>query len=152
MNDAALLAERTTTGGTIPEGIWVLDQARSRKLTPTSHSLWIIRDDGTRLIWASVETTDAGTQVTAYDNGYDAGPAVVTGSGFVAQITSPRPGVLVTTGEVPGMGAFTETSNVLVDGKTMQCHGEVHTADGTLTWFEHFDWTGPSPHPALIGA
>lgn len=139
----------SATGGTIPEGVWVLNQETSRKLAPTSHTLWIVKDDGQRLVWVSVETTADGDQLTTYANDYNAPPVAVAGSGFMASIASPEPGVMVTTGEVPGMGPFVETARVVEGGRRMLCDGRVETADGVLTWFEDFAWTGPSPHEPL---
>lgn len=149
MSEFEVKQAHTDTGGNIPEGIWVLNQARSRKLVPASHTLWIIKDDGRELIWSSAETTSAGIQMTSYASTYDGPAVVVTGSGFLAHITSEAPGTLLTQGEVPGMGPFSEACRVVDGGRRMLCDGRVETTDGELTWFEEFDWHGPSPHQPL---
>jgi hypothetical protein len=141
---------KTTTGGNVPEGVWVLNQAKSKKLVPTSHTLWILKDDGERLIWVSIETTENDVaKVTSWDGAYDGDPAVVSGSGFIARLKSEAPGSITTYGEIPDMGPFFEKCVVDPSGKHMICNGQVTTPDGILAWVEDFDWHGPGPHRAL---
>jgi hypothetical protein len=132
--------------GIIPEGIWVLDEARSRKLTPGNVILWIIRDDGERLIWVGVDTNEAGEiSIKSFDGTYGGEPAVVSGSGFVVSLSSPAPRIARVEGEIPNMGPFSETDVVSEDGRQMRVNGEVHTADGMKSWYEEFNWVGPVP-------
>lgn len=146
------MPQRTSAGGNIPEGVWVLNQERSRKLEPTSHTLWIVKDDGERMAWVSIETTaDAPVKITAWDGRYDGEPAVVSGSGFVARLTSDGPGTMRTYGEIPDMGPYFEACAVDETGRRLLCHGQVETPDGVLKWTEDFEYHGPSPHLPLLG-
>jgi hypothetical protein len=130
--------------GIIPEGIWVLDEARSRKLVPGSVTLWIVRDDGERLIWVAVEKNSAGEiSIKTFDGAYGGEPAIVQGTGFVVSLSSPAPRTARVDGEIPGMGPFSETDEVSEDGRQMRVNGEVRTADGVKTWYEEFNWLGP---------
>lgn len=129
--------------GIIPEGIWVLDEARSRKLTPGSVTLWIVRDDGDRLIWVAAEKNGAGEiSIKTFDGAYGGEPAIVHGSGFVVSLSSPSPRTARVDGEIPDMGPFSETDEVSEDGRQMRVNGEVQTADGVKTWYEQFNWLG----------
>lgn len=132
--------------GIVPEGVWLLDEARSRKLVPGSVTLWIVRDDGERLIWVAVEKASAGEiSIKTFDGVYDGEPATVQGSGFVVSLRSPAPRTVRVDGEIPGMGPFSETDVVSEDGRQMRVSGEVQTADGVKTWYEEFNWLGPGP-------
>ena len=133
-----------TSRGIIPEGIWVLDEARSRMLAPASVILWIIRDDGERLVWVVVETKAKGDiSIKSFDGGYGGEPSVVTGSGFVVSLSSPAPRTVRVEGEIPGMGPFHETDVISEDGRQMCVNGEVQAADGVKSWYEEFNWRGP---------
>ena len=134
------------SGGIVPEGIWVLDEARSRKLTPGSVTLWIIRDDGERLIWVAVDTDVAGEiSIKSFDGRYGGEPAVVSGSGFVVSLTSPGPRTVRVEGEIPNMGPFSETDVISEDGRQMRVNGEVRIGDEVKEWYEEFNWQGPIP-------
>lgn len=134
------------SGGIIPEGIWVLDKARSRKLTPGSVTLWIIRDDGERLVWVGVDTNEAGEiSVKSFDGRYGGETAVVRGSGFVVSLSAPGPGAMVVKGEIPNMGPFSETTVVSPDRRQMKIDGEVRVGNEVKTWYEEFNWVGPIP-------
>ncbi|PEQ13605.1 hypothetical protein B2G71_04540 [Novosphingobium sp. PC22D] len=136
-------------GGIIPAGIWVMDEARSRKLTPGSLSLWVLRDDGDQLVWVSVETDSEGRiAVHSFDGRYGGPPTTVLGNGFVVSLTSPAPRRIQVTGDIPGMGAFRELSEVSQDGRRMLVSGEVGSGGDVRTWYEEFNWQGPSPHRA----
>ncbi len=138
--------------GVIPTGIWVMDEARSRKLVPAALTLWVIRDDGDQLQWVSVETDKAGqTTVNAFAGIYGGPPATVQGNGFVVSLTSPGARQVRVAGEVPGMGPFEETSEISPDGRRMIVNGTVKVGDGETTWYEEFNWTGPSPHDVRPG-
>lgn len=133
--------------GIIPTGIWVMDEARSRKLTPASLTLWVLRDDGEQLAWVSVETDPEGKiSVCAFDGQYGGPPTIVQGNGFLVSLGSPDPRHVEVTGEVPGMGPFRERSEISEDGRQMLVHGEVCVGDKIRTWYEEFNWQGPSPH------
>jgi hypothetical protein len=132
--------------GIIPEGIWVLDEARSRKLTPGTVTLWIIRDDGEQLVWVGVETNEAGEiSIKTFDGRYGGEPTIVRGSEFVVSLSSPAPRTARVEGEIPNMGPFSETDVISEDGSQMRVNGEVHTADGVKSWYEEFNWHGPLP-------
>jgi hypothetical protein len=141
-------------GGIIPTGIWVMDEARSRKLAPGSLTMWMIRDDGDRMNWVSVETDPAGQiTVNSFEGVYGGPPATVQGNGFIVSLTSPGPRSMKVAGEVPGMGPFEEVSVISEDGRTMITNGQVKIGDDVQTWYEEFNWQGPSPHAApLTGA
>lgn len=131
------------SGGIVPEGIWILDEARSRKLTPGAVTLWIVRDDGERLVWVAVETSPAGEiSIKTFDGAYDGPPAAVQGSGFVVSLTSPGLRTVRVDGEIPDMGPFHELDVISEDGRQMRVNGEVQTATGTMTWYEEFNWCG----------
>lgn len=145
--EPGLAGHRTATGGHVPEGIWVLNEDRSRKLKPVSQTLWIIKDDGKQLAWVSVET-DRQHQVKINSwNGFYEGEAVAaTGHGFKARLTSTAPGTMRTYGEVPGVGPYEENCAVMAGGKRMVCNGFVTGADGKpQRWIEDFDWQASSP-------
>lgn len=132
------------SGGVVPEGIWVLDEARSRKLTPGGVTLWIIRDDGERLVWVAVETSAAGDiSIKTFDGAYGGPPAIVHGSGFVVSLTSPAPRTVRVDGKIPDLGPFHEVDIVSDDGRQMRVNGEVQTESGIMTWYEEFNWRGP---------
>ena len=140
-----------TRRGIIPEGIWILDEKRSRMLVPASVTLWIIRDDGERLIWVVVETSASGqVAIKTFDGTYGGPPAVVQGSGFIVSLSSPAPRTARVEGEIPNMGLFSETDVVSADGRKMRVDGEVQTPEGVKSWYEEFNWHGPMP-PARNG-
>jgi len=89
-----VLAVPAWAAGNIPEGLWRLDEARSKKLEPSSQTLWIIKDDGQKLAWVSVETfPDGRHRITSWTGTYDAAePVAVAGTGFLARVTSKGPG------------------------------------------------------------
>jgi hypothetical protein len=135
-----------TNRGVVPEGIWVLDEERSRMLVPASVTLWIIRDDGERLIWVGVETNVSGEVAVKTFNGlYGGPPAVVSGSGFIVSLSSPAPRTIRVEGEIPDMGPFSETSITSENGRQLRVNGEVRAADGVKSWYEEFNWVGPTP-------
>ncbi|MFL6727176.1 MAG: hypothetical protein ACJ8FS_11780 [Sphingomicrobium sp.] len=136
----------TVNGGIIPEGIWVLDEARSRMLEPASVTLWVIRDDGERLVWVVVETKDAGEiSIKSFDGRYGGEPTAVSGSGFVVSLSSPAPRTVRVEGEIPNMGPFSEIDIVSEDGRQMRVNGEVRVGDEVKSWYEEFNWRGPMP-------
>lgn len=131
----------------IPTGLWVMDEARSRKLTPASLTLWVLRDNGRQLVWVSVETDPQGKiSVCSFDGTYGGPATTVQGNGFVVSLRSPAPRQVEVSGEVPGMGPFVERSEISEDGRKMIVHGEVRAGNETRTWYEEFNWQGPSPH------
>lgn len=137
-----------TGKGVVPEGVWKLNVARSRKLRPAEHTLWIVRDDGHQLAWVSVEVEpDGKIHLSTWDGFYNGDPVEVTGLGMMARIASSEPGRMVTTGHAPGLGDFVEHAELLDGGRRFLCRGEVQTADGLLTYVEDFDWVSPGPMP-----
>lgn len=140
-------AGAATRPGVIPTGIWVMDEARSRKLVPAALTLWVVHDDGEQLVWVSVETEKSGKIViNAFDGRYGGSPVTVQGNGFVVSLTSPGPRQVRVSGEVPGMGPFEEVSEISADGRQMIVNGKVRSGDGETSWYEEFNWQGPSPH------
>lgn len=124
-----------------------MDEARSRKLTPASLTLWVLKDDGSQLAWVSVETDPQGKiSVCSFDGIYSGPPTTVQGNGFLVSLRSPGPRQMEVSGEVPGMGPFTERSEISEDGRQMVVHGEVRVGADIQTWYEEFNWHGPSPH------
>lgn len=115
-------------------------------LVPASVTLWIIRDDGERLVWVVVETNaERQISIKSFDGAYGGEPAVVSGSGFVASLSSPAPRTVRVAGVIPGMGPFHEMDVVSPDGLQMCVNGEVQTADGVKSWYEEFNWVGRIP-------
>lgn len=115
-------------------------------LVPASVTLWIVRDDGQRLIWVGVETSASGeVAVKTFNGAYGGPPAVVSGSGFIVSLSSPAPRTLRVEGEIPDMGPFVETSITSEDGCQLRVNGEVRAADGVKSWYEEFNWVGPAP-------
>lgn len=146
-------ANTATAHGRIPEGIWVMNPARSKRLVPGTHTLWIIKDDGIDLIFASVETDTAGTvKLTSWQGRYNGPPVEVIGSGMMAQVTSPGPHEMLITGDIPGMGRFTEHCLVTEQGKRLRCTGRIEAADGPLEYVDDFDWFSASPSPLSAGS
>lgn len=144
-------AVRTSRTGIVPEGIWVLDQKRSRKLLPSSHTLWVVKDDGVELTWVSIETDpDTDHRITSWTGRYGGEPSTVSGSGFVASLRALGPDEMETYGEIPEMGPFSEKCKVAPSGTSMVCNGRVETKDGVQTWLEVFDLHSESPHLPLI--
>ena len=134
--------------GIIPEGIWVMNPARSQRLVEGTHTLWIVRDDGSELIFASVETdTEGAIKLTSWQGSYDGPAAEVIGSGMMAQLTSPAPGEMLITGDIPGMGSFSEHCVLAADGKRLRCTGRIETGDGPVGYFDDFDWFSATPAP-----
>jgi hypothetical protein len=126
--------------GPIPPGVWVLNEARSKTLTPKSVTLWIIKNSNEELIWAAVETNSSRvTKVLTWSGRYGGIPQVVTGEA--------KEGIR-TEGEFPGIGRFVEMCRLVDGGKRMLCSGKVATPAGVQTYIEDFDWLGESPHVA----
>src|SRR4051812_23284431 len=75
-------AKAVRSSGHIPEGLWVLNRARSEQLQPADQTLWIIKDDGRQLAWVLVSTDDQKRiQINSWNGTFD-GPSVpVMGSG-----------------------------------------------------------------------
>ncbi len=132
--------------GNIPEGLWVLNQQRSKELTPGNQTLWMVKDDGKNVVWVSV-LTDAQhrVRVSSWDGAYDGDAVAVVGSGMMAKVTSNSPGTIHNFGEIPGVGPYSEDCKVLAGGKNFVCDGQVVAADGVKRWHDDFDWVAPSP-------
>jgi hypothetical protein len=140
-------AQAQQTGQIVPTGLWVMDEARSRKLVPAALTLWVIRDDGKQLTWVSVETEPSGKiTVNSFDGAYDGTTAVVQGNGMEVSMTSPGPRTVRVTGIVPGMGPFEEQTEISADRRHMVVNGKVMIGDEETTWYEEFNWHAASPH------
>lgn len=132
--------------GNIPEGVWVLNQERSRKFMPGDHALWIIKDDGHRLVWVSVEIDpQERVRVTSWDGIYDGEPMVVAGSGMKTTISSPEKGRMVNQGTIPEFGSYKESCTVMLEEKRMLCEFTLTTEEGSSTYIDDFDWVSPGP-------
>jgi hypothetical protein len=142
-------AERGTvtgSGGNIPEGMWHLNRARSVQLEPADQTLWVIKDDGKHLIWVLVSTDQQGeVRINSWSGAYGGEPAPVMGSPMRSQIVSRAPGTLHNSGEIAGLGSYSEDCEVMQRGRRFVCHGEVTTASGVRRWTDDFDWIAPSP-------
>jgi len=135
-----------TNGALIPEGLWVMNPERSKRLIPGTHTLWIVRNDGEQLAFASVETDQSGAvKLTSWQGSYDGPPVEVVGSGMMARVTAPAPGEMLITGEIPGMGDFSEHCVLHDDARRLRCTGRIETADGVLDYVDDFDWHSPTP-------
>jgi hypothetical protein len=127
----------------------VLNEVRSKTLTPKSVTLWIIKNSNEELIWAAVETNSSRvTKVLTWSGRYGGIPQVVTGAGIEARLTCEAKEGIRTEGEFPGIGHFVEMCRLVDGGKRMLCSGKVATPAGVQTYIEDFDWLGESPHVA----
>lgn len=128
------------------EGLWVLNQARSHKLNPGSQTLWIVKDDGDRVVWVSVERDlhDV-VKISSWDGRYDGQPVEVTGTGMIAHLASDGPGRLHNWGEIPKLGKYSEDCVVSGGGERMRCEGKVEMGGETKTYIDDFDWRAPAP-------
>ena len=130
----------------IREGLWVLNQARSKKLTPGTQTLWIVKDDGDHMIWVSVERDlNNMVRVSSWDGRYDGQPVEVIGTGMIARLTSAGPGRMRSYGDIPKLGKYSEDCVVSSGGKRMRCEGRVEMADGIKTYIDDFDWLSLGP-------
>jgi len=126
--------------------MWVLNRSRSAQLEPADQTLWIIKDDGTQLIWVLVSTNERGeVRINSWSGVYGGAPVPVTGSEMRSQIVSHSPGTLHNFGEIAGLGLYSEDCAVMEHGRRFVCHGEVTTPEGVRRWTDDFDWVGPSP-------
>jgi hypothetical protein len=136
----------TASGGNIPEGMWVLNRSHSVQLEPANQKLWIIKDDGKRLIWVLVSTDRQGqVRINSWSGAYGGEPTPVMGSPMRSQIVSHAPGTLHNFGEIAGLGPYSEDCEVTHHGRRFVCHGEVTTANGVRRWTDDFDWVAPGP-------
>ena len=136
----------SSSGGNLPEGMWVLNRTRSVQLEPANQTLWIIKDDGRQLTWVLVSTDEHGqVRINSWSGAYGGEPASVSGSPMKSQIVSHAPGTLHNFGEITGLGSYTEDCAVTRHGRGLVCHGEVTTPGGVRRWTDDFDWVAPSP-------
>lgn len=131
--------------GAIPEGFWILNEAKSHDLQPGAQALWIVKDDGQALVWVSVRRDANDPSVTSYSGRYGGEAAPVIGAPMRARISSPGPGRIHNEGEITGLGPYHEDCAVLDAGKAMVCDGEANGPGGVQRWHDHFDYAGPAP-------
>ena len=137
------LAAAPARRGIVPEGFWVLNQARSHKLNPGKQTLWIIKDDGDHVVWVSVERDARGmARISSWDGRYDNKPTEVKGTGMMTHLSSRAPGTLHNWGDIPGLGRYTEDCVILDGGKRMRCEGTIAAAAGPRRYVDDFDWRG----------
>lgn len=138
----------TAKGGNVPEGLWVLNLARSKPISPpASQVLWMLKDNGKHMVWVAAVTDARGmVQVDSWDGAYDGAAAPVTGTAMTSQLTSRSPGTVHNFGAVAGAGAYAEDCAVSGAGKRFVCHGKLTTPQGERDWLEDYDWAGPGPH------
>ena len=128
------------------EGIWVLNQARSKKLKPGSQTLWIVKDDGDNIVWVSVQRDPQGKiGVNSWTGRYDGQPVEVMGTGMIAHLKLEGPGRMRNWGEIPNLGKYSEDCVVSHGGKRFRCEGRVELGKEVKTWVDDFDWRSPSP-------
>lgn len=131
--------------GMIPEGMWVLNQQRSVKLTPGRQTLWIVKDDGDHIIWVSVERTpDNMVRVSSWDGRYDGQPVPVSGTAMVTHLVATGPSSFKNWGEIANLGPYDETCQLSADKRQLRCLGRVTTTGGVKTWVDDFDWASRS--------
>lgn len=136
--------------GPIPAGIWRLNQDRSKLISPKALTLWIVKNDLQELAWVGVESAPGeSVRIVTWRGRYDGSPGTCTGAELQARLTAAAVDGIRAEGEFPGIGQFTEVCSLADGGRRMICRGVVHTASGTQTYLEDFDWVGPSPHQAL---
>lgn len=132
--------------GNIPEGLWILNQARSQQLAPGDLTLWIVKDDGKHMVWVSVlADAERRVKISVWDGAYDADAVPVVGTPMLARVTSKAPGTIHNFGEITGMGPYSEDCTVMPDRKRFLCDGQVTTPQGVRRWHDDFEWAGPSP-------
>ena len=130
----------------VREGLWVLNQARSQKLTPGTQTLWIVKDNGDHMVWVSVERDPNNmVRVSSWDGRYDGQPVEVVGTGMIAHVKSDGPGRVHNWGEIPKLGKYSEDCVVSGGGKRLRCEGRVELANGVKTYVDDFDWYAPGP-------
>src|SRR2546421_413145 len=135
----------------IPAGIWTLNTARSKLLSPKTMTLWIIHNTADELKWVAVETNaQHQTSINSWQGRYGGDAAVVTGAGIKARLTSTAMEGIRTEGEFPGLGRFVEFCRLSEDGRRMICDGEVTTEKGLQKYREDFDWFSDSPHALSV--
>lgn len=136
--------------GNMPEGFWVLNQERSERKNPGSHTLWVFEDDGNRLAWVSVEADPQGNiKVTSWDGLYGGEPVEVRGAGMLAQVNSPLKGRIITSGELEGVGRFSEDCSVASDERKMRCTFTLFSESGQQSHVDEFDWVSSGPQVFL---
>ncbi len=132
--------------GVVPEGVWVLNEAKSVQLMPGRQTLWIVRDDGTKLVWVAVREDPAGeVQVNSWSGTYGGPRAPVTGTPMMSRVRSAAAGHFANEGEIAGIGPYSEECAVDPGGRRLVCHGRVTGANGVRRWTDDFDWVSPSP-------
>lgn len=144
---ASIAPARPAIGqGIVPQGFWILNAARSNSLNPGRQTLWVIKDDGRRLIWVSV-MIDAKhrTQVVTFDGVYGGAPSPVVGTPMVTQIAATGRRTLRNFGKITGMGDYSENCRVFPGGKRFRCDGQVKTANGIRVYADDFDFYATSP-------
>jgi hypothetical protein len=137
-------------GGTIPEGVWALNDERSKPLLPGRQTLWIIKDDRQRFVWVTVVVNDQGVQVISNDGAYDAPPARVTGGPMTMQTIVTGPNSLKNFGEIEGIGQYFENCVLSDDGKRLVCTGELNAGGEVTPFIDDFDWFGEGPPSARV--
>ena len=143
---SSLAAPSKVAGGVVPQGFWVLNQARSRSLNPGRQTLWIVKDDGRHLVWTSVVIDDQHRAlIVSFDGGYGGPPAPVVGTPMTTRIERRGRGELHNEGAIAGMGNYSEDCRVTADKKRFRCEGRVMTKDGPRDYVDDFDWAGESP-------
>jgi hypothetical protein len=137
----------TAKVGNVPEGLWVLNLARSRPMVVSaSQVMWMLKDNGKQMVWVAAITDAKGmVQVNSWDGPYDGAAVGVIGTTMSSQLTSRTPGTVHNFGIIAGAGSYVEDCEVSEGGKRFVCHGKLTTPQGEQDWLEDYDWVGPSP-------
>jgi hypothetical protein len=134
--------------GTIPEGIWALNEARSQPLLPGRQTLWILKDDGQAFAWVIVVVNDEGISILSHNGTYDGPPANVVGGAMTVQTVSTGPNSLKNYGTIEGVGEYFENCVVGPDGKSLRCEGMLYADGEAKPFVDDFDWFSESPPSA----
>ena len=140
----------TASGGTIPEGMWALNEERSKPLLPGRQTLWVLKDDGQSFVWVIVLVNEQGAQVISNNGSYDGPPQQVTGAPMIVQTITTGPNSLKNFGTIEGAGDYFENCVLSSDGKRLTCTGELNAGGQITPFVDDFDWFGEGPPSARI--
>lgn len=147
----ALTNETTPArAGTIPQGIWELNQERSNSLHTGRQTLWIVKDDGRSFVWASIVIHEGEVQILSSNGVYGGQWSKVDGAPIEVQTISTGPDKLRNSGTIAGRGRFVENCVVFPDRKRLRCEGELHSDGQKSTYVDDFDWFSESPPAARL--
>ena len=141
-------ADEAVGSGTIPQGIWALNEARSHSLNPGRQILWVVKDDRRSFVWVSIVIHEGKIQILSYNGVYGGQQTKVDGAPIVAATISTGPHTLRNSGVIQGRGEFFENCRVYRGRKRLRCEGQVRIAGQAVAYVDDFDWFSESP-PAV---